>query len=142
MENRYTKTDYQQVVRVGDQKWEIVEITIRIIFFFVWGSYSLFIYIPGSFKSHLKRIIYGQSANSHPKPQYDLSPYYINFLKNGSNPPLHHPGGEDPNYEIRLDMSMYIFSCNKTVEAIILNCLWGRLNCLFAITRPNPKVSD
>ena len=31
--------------------------------------------------------------------------------------------GGDANYEIPVDMSMYIFSCNKTVEAIILKCL-------------------
>ena len=29
----------------------------------------------------------------------------------------------DANYEIPVDMSMYISSCNKTVEAIILKCL-------------------
>ena len=29
----------------------------------------------------------------------------------------------DPNYEIPLDISMHIFNCNKTVEAIILKCL-------------------
>ena len=37
MENK--DTDYQKVVRVGDQNWEIVGITIRIIFF-VWDLYS------------------------------------------------------------------------------------------------------
>ena len=34
MENKGTKTDYKEFVRVGDEKWEIVEITIRIIF--IW----------------------------------------------------------------------------------------------------------
>ena len=34
MENKDTKTDYQEVVRVGDQKLEMVEITITIFFFF------------------------------------------------------------------------------------------------------------
>ena len=34
-------------------------------------------------------------------------------------------GGVDANYEIPLDMSMYIFSCNKTGEAIILKWLSG-----------------
>ena len=37
-------------------------------------------------------------------------------MKNGS------PRG-DVNYEIPLDMSMYIFNCNKAVEAIILKYL-------------------
>ena len=41
MENKDTNTDYQEVVRVGDQKWEIVEIMIRKIFF-ASDSYSLF----------------------------------------------------------------------------------------------------
>ena len=58
MENKDTNTEYQKFVRVGDQKWEIVEITIRIIFllfFLVWDSYSLF-FIQGVFKFHLKKI--------------------------------------------------------------------------------------
>ena len=33
MESNDTKTEYQEVVRVGDQKWEMVEITIGIILF-------------------------------------------------------------------------------------------------------------
>ena len=32
MEYKDTNTDYQKVVRVGDQKWHIVEITIGIVF--------------------------------------------------------------------------------------------------------------
>ena len=32
MEKKDTNTDYQKVVRVGDQKWEIVETTFGIIF--------------------------------------------------------------------------------------------------------------
>ena len=53
MENKVTNTDYQKVVRVGDQKWEIVEIMIGNIFFGS-DSYSLF-FIQGVFKSHLKK---------------------------------------------------------------------------------------
>ena len=45
------------------------------------------------FKSHLQKLTPTQSANSHPKPQFDLNPYYKNLLKNGSPPPLNHPGG-------------------------------------------------
>ena len=33
IENKDTNTDYQKFVRVADQKWEIVEITVGIIFF-------------------------------------------------------------------------------------------------------------
>ena len=32
MENKDTNTDHQMFVRVGDQKWEIVEITVGFIF--------------------------------------------------------------------------------------------------------------
>ena len=35
MGNKDANTDYQKVVRVGDQKLKIVEIAIRISFFFV-----------------------------------------------------------------------------------------------------------
>ena len=34
MDNKDTNTDYQKFVKVGYQKWEIVEITIEIFFFF------------------------------------------------------------------------------------------------------------
>ena len=40
------------------------------------------LYIQRIFKSHLKCPI--QSANSHPKSQYELISYYMNVLKNGS----------------------------------------------------------
>ena len=43
MENNNTNTDYHQFVRVGKQKWEIVEITIWVIFF-AWDLYSIFIH--------------------------------------------------------------------------------------------------
>ena len=33
MENKDRKTDYQEVVRAGNQKWQMVEITVRIFFF-------------------------------------------------------------------------------------------------------------
>ena len=40
MKNKDTNTDYQKFVKVGDQKWEVVEITIRIIFFVSRSSSS------------------------------------------------------------------------------------------------------
>ena len=55
MENNDANTDYHKFVRLGDQKWEILEITIGIInFFFAWDLHSLF-FIQGDFKSHLKK---------------------------------------------------------------------------------------
>ena len=65
MENNDTNTDYHTFVSLGDQKWEIVEI--------------------------LKKLTPTESANSHPKSQFDLSPSYLNVLKNGSASPLPHP---------------------------------------------------
>ena len=55
MGNKDANTDYQKVVRVGDQKLEIVEIAIRISFFFFFESYSL-VLIQVVFKSHLKKV--------------------------------------------------------------------------------------
>ena len=118
MENRNRKTDYQKVVRVGDQKWEIVEIIIRIIFF-VWDSYLLFFIYAGNFP------VPPEKKSPPPrKPIPTQNPNLpISLLKNGSvSPPS--PRG-DADYEISLDMSMYIFNCNKTVEAIILKCSQG-----------------
>ena len=48
MENNDTSTDYHKFVRVGDQKQEIVEITIGIILFFAWDLYSQFFYRESS----------------------------------------------------------------------------------------------
>ena len=70
MENKDTNTDYQKFVRVGDQKWEIVEVTIKITFF-AWDLYSL------STKSPSTKV-------SHPKSWFVLSPSYKNIMENGS----------------------------------------------------------
>ena len=43
-----------------------------------------YFFIQRVFKSHLKKISLTQSANFHPKSWFDLSPSYINVLKNGS----------------------------------------------------------
>ena len=79
MENKDTNTDYQKVVRVVEQMWDTVEITIRIIFLF--------------------KICYFLSFHVPPEQNYPhLSPFYINIKKNGSTPPSHHPM-EVANYE-------------------------------------------
>ena len=54
MENKDTKADYQMVVRAEDQKWEMVEINIGIIYF-IWDSLHYFLYIQGIFKSPWKK---------------------------------------------------------------------------------------
>ena len=52
MENNDTKTDYQEIVRAGDQMWEMVEITIGIIFFVCLFEIHVhyFLYVQGIFK--------------------------------------------------------------------------------------------
>ena len=52
MENKDTNTDYQKIVRVGDQKWEIVEIIIE-YFFCLRFVFNFF--IQGVVKSQLKK---------------------------------------------------------------------------------------
>ena len=137
MENKTAKTDYEEVVRAGDQKWEMVEITFRIFFLFEIHIHY-FLYMLGIFKSHLNKIIPAQSANSHSKSQFDLSSFYINLLKNGSTPLPPSPRG-DANYEIPLDRSMYIFHCNKARSYHIEIFIRGSINnCFFVITQPTP----
>ena len=48
MENKDTNTDYQKVVGVGDQIWEILETAIEIFFFFLRFLFTI-LYI-GSFE--------------------------------------------------------------------------------------------
>ena len=124
MENKDTNTDYQEVVRAGDQMREMEEIASGTIFLVEIHNYY-FLHIQEIF---LKKIIPIQSASSYSKSEFDLSSYYINLLKNGS--PLSPPASSPPiitqgdaNYEIPLDRSVFIFDCNKTVEAIIMNYL-------------------
>ena len=52
MQSMDTNTEYQKVVRVGDQMGKIVKITIRIIF--LWNLNPLF-FKKEIFKSHLKK---------------------------------------------------------------------------------------
>ena len=54
MENNDTNADYRKFIRVRGKKWQIIEITIGIIFF-AWDFYSL-LSIQGVFESHLKKI--------------------------------------------------------------------------------------
>ena len=123
MKNKDTKTDYQKVVMAGDQKWEMVESTIGIVFLFEIHVRYFFTH-TGNFRVPLIKNHPTQKANSHSKSKFDLSSYYINLLKNGSTPPPLLPSPtEDTKYEIPLDRPLYIFNCNKTVEAIILKYL-------------------
>ena len=87
MENKDTNADYQKFVRVGDQKWEIAEITIRIIFFLLEIRIHYFLYkefsSPTRKKSPLpKKQIPTQNADLTSVP-------HINVLKNGSAPNPH-----------------------------------------------------
>ena len=50
MGNNDTNTDYHKFVKVGDQKWEIVEITIGIIFSFFCLRFVFIIFYTGSFQ--------------------------------------------------------------------------------------------
>ena len=85
-------------------------------FLFVYLRFIFYILHVGNFQ------VPPVKSHPHPKSLFDLSAYYIN-LKNGSIAPPSSRG--DANYEIPLDMSMYIFNCKKTVEAIILKSLQG-----------------
>ena len=109
-----------EVVRAGDQKWEMVEITIG-VFFFVWDSCSLLFIYTENFQVAPKK------NHPHPKCQFPTkTPSWPKFLlyKPGKwlNPPPPSPRVY-ANYEISLERSMYIFNCNKTVAAIILTHL-------------------
>ena len=121
MENKSTNTDYQKVVRVGDQKWEIVE-TANYIWnhFFAWDLYSLF-FIQRVFKFHLKKITPTWSANSHQKSQFGISPSYIHVLENGSTPPSHyHPGmGGRAGRGVRTMTLIFYF-----VRIMFILCYW------------------
>ena len=117
MENKDTSTDYQKFVGVRNQKWEVVEITIGIFFFFAWDLYSLFLLL-GVFKSHLKKISPTQSAHSHQKSQFDLNPSNINLLKNDS---FLHPPPLPPITQVK---TMEQLHCQSFTFLQPLSILW------------------
>ena len=98
MENNDTNTDYHKFVRVGDQKWEIVEITIGIFFFFFCLRFVFTIFYTGSFQVPTKK--------NHPHLKCQFQPKIpiwpksnMNIVKNGSAlpPPPPSPRG-NANY--------------------------------------------
>ena len=95
MENKDTNTDYQKFVRVGEQKWEIVEITVRIIFFWLRFIFTFIYFLYRVFKSHLKK---------SPPPKKPISTQNPNLTKVNVWPYKHSEfnqgkGGGCANYE-------------------------------------------
>ena len=84
MENKDTNTDYQKVIGLGDDKWNIVEITIGIICLFVWDLYHYFLYRKFSSPTWKK-----SPLAKEPIPTRSRFPIWpnLNLLKNGSASP-------------------------------------------------------
>ena len=53
MENKDTNAEYQRIVRVGDQKWEIVEFTMGIFLLLLFEIRIHYFLLQGVFKFHL-----------------------------------------------------------------------------------------
>ena len=104
MENNDTNTDYHKFVRVGDQKWEIVEITIRIIFFCLRFVFTIF--YTGSFQVPPKK--------NHPHlkcqfpPKISIWPKSLQYERSEKwlSPSLPSPRGDGgANYGLHVIMS-------------------------------------
>ena len=124
IENKNTNTDYQKVVRVEDQKWEIVETTLEIIFFFeIHIQYFLY---RDFLSPTWKKINPTWKVNSHPKSQFDVIPSYIYTLWKMAQPPpppppLHHQGREGANYgTFTLPTKIIIFIISHQSKLLIL----------------------
>ena len=92
------------IIMKGDQKWEIVEVTIG-IFFFVCFCLRFTIFYTGSFQVPHKKITPTYSASSHLKSQFDLSLSYMNVWKMAQShpPPITQGGGGGcANYDLHL----------------------------------------
>ena len=90
MENNDTNIDYTKFARVGDQKWELVEITIRITFLLEIAIYY-FLYREFS-SSTWKKSPPPKVPIPTQNPNLTWVPPIKNILKNGSAPPPS-PGG-------------------------------------------------
>ena len=92
MENKDTNTEYHKFVSVGDQKWDIVEITIG-IFFFLCVRFVFTVFYTGSFQVPPKK--------NQPNLKYQFPPkisiWPKSLLYKGSEkwlslPPMTHGG--------------------------------------------------
>ena len=106
MENMDTNTDYQKFVRVGEQKWRIVKITIGIIFLLLLKICIHYFFIPGVFKSHLEK------NHSHLKcqfpPKIPIWPKFLLYKRYEKWLSPHHPGR---GCELCLLMHFETFNC-------------------------------
>ena len=100
-----------------EQKWEQLEITI--IIYFSFEIHFHYFYICSEFSSPTWKNQHRPKCQFAPKiPIWPKSLLYKPSEK-WLSPPLPPPSPRgNANYEILLDISMYIFNCNKTVEAI------------------------
>ena len=128
MENNNTNTHYHKFVSVGEQKWEIVEITIGINFFCLRFVFTIF-YI-GSFRVPSKK------NHSHLKcqfpPQIQVWPKSLIHKRSENGSTLPHPhitpgeGGWGcelwllPFNYMNLNLSSSLFSSDR--KSCIRNC--------------------
>ena len=96
MENNDTNTDSHEFVRLGDQKWEIVEITMGIIFFNFCLRYVFTIFYTGRFQVPPKK--YHPHLKGQFPPEILIWPKSLLYEHSEKwlSPLLapHHPGGE------------------------------------------------
>ena len=116
MENKDTETDYHEAVRVGDQRWKLVEITIK---FFLFEIYIHYFYIyTGNFQVPPEKNNLHSNCQFPPKiPIWPKSLLYKPSEK-WLNTPIPSPTGHE-NYGI----CQCIFLVVITVETFILKCL-------------------
>ena len=123
MEKKDTNTDYPKLVSLGDQKWEIVEITIGIILFFYRRCIFAIFYtrsfqdLPEKSHPHLqcqfppKNLIWLLSL------LYKRSEKWVNLL----SPSPHHPGG-------------VIQTMTYITDKELLKCKWKKREDFWIIT--------
>ena len=114
---RTSKPMKLQQVRAGDQKWEIIEIAVGIIFF-VWSLYSL-LFLQGVFKSHLKKSPHLKCQFPPKIPIWSKSLLHKPFEK-WLNPPTPHYPGECVNYANCRNLSIWLQD-NKKLYTISIN---------------------
>ena len=126
MGNKDTNADSQKVVRVRDQKWEIVEMFLESESFF-WFKNQIDYFLYREFSSLIwKKLPPPKVPVPNPKSQFDLSPSYINLLKNDSIPPITQGGGGGgANYV----MSSYYF-LKYLLKHILMFCRCSAHNFL------------
>ena len=128
MENNNKNTDYHKFVIVGDQKWEIVEITIGIIFFCL--RFVFIIFYTGSFQVPHKKNLPHLKCQFPPKIPIWLKSLLYKHSEKWLSPPSSLTRGGGDELWVRCCLNLQTTSALRinTVFKIIIKSMFIKMD--------------